>query len=120
MFSRKERFPRALFPSAIKTGRRFSSPHLSILVPDKKILPPGMNGYAVIVPKKIARLSVRRHQIKRRVLSALRNLLSAGQTLPPSLIVFPHSSASSVNYHDIKIELADLLSTINYSNKPIP
>ena len=102
MFPSKKRFPRALFLSAIKTGRRFSSQHFSVL------LPPTGEGYAVVVPKKIANLSVKRHQIKRRVLSALRTL-----HLPPALIVFPKSSVHSVSYQDIKLELDDILSKIH-------
>ena len=61
-------------------------------------------GYAVVVPKKVARLSVTRHRIKRRVLAALRTL-----SLPPALIVFPRASASSVSYKNIQAELASLL-----------
>lgn len=109
MFPSRERLSRELFPSAIKTGRRFSSPHLSVLIPKTGVLPVGKRGYAIIVPKKVAKLSVKRHQIKRRVLAALRTL-----QLPQTLIVFPNSSASSVSYQDIKTELADLLSKINH------
>lgn len=103
MFPSKKRFPRALFPSALKTGRRFSSQHLAILIPKEDLSGQG-EGYAVVVPKKIARLSVTRHKIKRRVLAALRELV-----LPRALIVFPKSSVSSVSYQDIKTELEKLI-----------
>ena len=76
-----------------------SSGHLSVVIPAEG------RGYAVIVPKKIARLSVMRHRIKRRILAALRTL-----ELPQALIVFPKSSVSSVSYQDIQTELAALLS----------
>lgn len=99
MFSSKKRLPRALFPSVIKTGRRFSSQNLDIILPKA-----GVQGYAVVVPKKIARLSVMRHKIKRRVLAALRTL-----NLPPALIIFPKSSASSVSYQDIRKELSKFI-----------
>lgn len=112
VFPNKKRFPRALFPSALKTGRRFSSPHLSIIVPKTGIPPLSAQGYAVVIPKKIAHLSVERHKIKRRILEALRTLPLTGQSLPPALIVFPKSSVSSVSYKDIQIELASLLSKI--------
>jgi len=82
----------------MKTGRRLSSAHMSILIPKEG------EGYAVVVPKKIARISAKRHQIKRRVLAALKAL-----RLPKALIVFPHSSVSSVSYQDIKEELANLI-----------
>jgi ribonuclease P protein component len=103
VFPSKKRFPRALFPSALKTGKRFLSPHLSV------ILPKIGEGYAVVVPKKVANLAVKRHQIKRRIFSALRGDVVA---LPPALIVFPKSSVSSVSYQDIKIEISELLSKI--------
>lgn len=76
-----------------------SSEHLSIVIPAEG------RGYAVVVSKKVARLSVTRHRIKRRVLAALRTL-----ELPYALIVFPRASASSVSYQDIQTELATLLS----------
>jgi len=102
VFPSKKRFPRTLFPSALKAGRRFSSQHLSV------VLPSVGEGYAVVVPKKITNLSVKRHQIKRRVLAALKTI-----SLPTALIVFPKSSISSVGYQDVKIELVDLLSKIH-------
>lgn len=110
MFPRRERLSRELIPSIIKSGRRFSSPHLSVLIPKNGVLPPKKRGYAVIIPKKAERLSVKRHAIKRRILAALRQL-----TLPPALIIFPYSSASSVSYQDIKNEIEELLSKINNS-----
>lgn len=76
-----------------------SSEHLSVVIPTEG------RGYAVVVSKKSARLSVTRHRIKRRILAALRTL-----KLPQALIVFPRASASSVSYQDIQTELATLLS----------
>lgn len=73
------------------------------------VIPKEARGYAVIVPKKVVRLSVGRHLLKRRVLEALRALPFP---LPPSLIVFPRRSASSVHYQDIVTELTALLSSI--------
>ena len=101
MFSRKERLPRAEFGTALKSQKRLSSPHFLILAPE------GVQGYAVVIPKKVIRLSSARHRLKRQILEALRTL-----PLPPSLIVFPRSTASSVNYQDIVLELGSLLSKI--------
>lgn len=61
-----------------------------------------------MVSKKIARLAVTRHRIKRRVLGVLRKL-----SLPPALIVFPRPSVDSVDYQDIETELSTLLSSIH-------
>lgn len=102
MFSRRERLPKALFPSALKTGRRISSPQFSVIVPE------AVHGYAVVVSKKVARLSVTRHRIKRQVLAALK----AAPVLPPALILFPQASVARMTYKDIKVEILHILSKI--------
>ncbi|MFH1178194.1 MAG: ribonuclease P protein component [bacterium] len=103
MFQRKKRFPRADFPTALRSGRRFTSPHFIVVVPKVS------DGYAVVVSKKTARLSVTRHKIKRKILAILRTL-----QLPKAMIVFPKPSLSSVHYRDMEKELSDLLSNIKY------
>lgn len=99
MFPRSKRLSREAFPTLSKGAKRLSSPHFNVTVSIKAL------GYAVVVSKKIARLSVTRHRIKRRVLAALRTF-----PLPPSLIIFPKASVSSVSYQDIQAELKKLLS----------
>jgi ribonuclease P protein component len=101
VFPHKKRFPRALFPSALKTGRRFSSVHFTIVIPKSG------EGYAVVIPKKIAKLSVTRHLIKRQITEALQKL-----PLPPAGIIFSHSSFDGVHYRDMEKELAELLSSV--------
>jgi len=110
VFSRRERLPRSKFPALLKHGRRFSSEHFTAVLSTIKdhVLPNGTYGYAVVVSKKVARLSVTRHLIKRRILHALKTL-----PLPKNLILFPQPSIVGVHYQDIKIELANLLSKIN-------
>lgn len=100
MFPRRKRLPRSAFPKALALGKRASSAHFLIFLPREA------KGYAVVVPKKVARLSVARHALKRRVLAALRSL----PTLPDGLIVFPKASAGSVSYQEVRQELAELLS----------
>jgi len=85
----------------LKTSRRLSSAHFLVLCPE------GVRGYAVVIPKKVVRLSSARHRLKRQILEALRAL-----PLPPALIVFPRSSVSGVHYQDIAKELSDLISQI--------
>ncbi|MCX6787915.1 MAG: ribonuclease P protein component [Candidatus Kaiserbacteria bacterium] len=102
MFPQRERLPRAKFPAALSSGRRLSSVNFSV------VLPKEAHGYAVIVSKKVARLSVTRHLIKRRVLVTLRALAPR----PPALIVFPKAPVSKMSVQDIKAELAVLLSKI--------
>ncbi|MHB1770057.1 MAG: ribonuclease P protein component [Minisyncoccota bacterium] len=106
MFPHQERLARATFPSVLAHGRRFSSTHFTALASEEE------KGYAVVVSKKSARLSVTRHRIKRRVLAALKTL-----PLPTSLILFPKSATSTMAYEDIKKELTDLLSKISHSRR---
>lgn len=72
------------------------------------IIPQKAKGYAVVVPKKIARLSVTRHRAKRRMLGILKTL-----ALPKALILFPKPSALRLEHSHMRAELADLLSKIH-------
>lgn len=101
MFPRKDRLPRSSFQEALKTGHRLSSPHFLLLSPT------GVRGYAVVIPKKVVRLSSERHRLKRQILEALRTL-----PLPLALVVFPRSSLRGVRYNDILEELRGLISNI--------
>lgn len=95
--------------SVIKGGQRLSSEHLTIVFSQEA------KGYAVVVSKKVARLSVTRHRIKRRIRAALKTM-----SLPPALVVFPKMSARSVRYQDIKAEIEKLLSkNIQHHNHPV-
>ena len=102
MFPRRRRFSRASFPAALSAGKRLSSANFTA------IIPAAATGYAVVVPKKIARLSVTRHRIKRQILSVLR----ATPLLPAALILFPRATVARMSYQDIQAELADILSKI--------
>ena len=73
------------------------------------IAPEKVNGYAIVVSKKTARLSVTRHRIKRRVAEALRGL-----ALPKALIIFPKASVALMPLPDIRAELAELVSKIRF------
>jgi ribonuclease P protein component len=102
VFPRPKRLNRAALSLALAAGRRVSSPHFSAVVPR------GVAGYAVIVPKKVARLSATRHRIKRRVREALR----AQRELPPGLILFPKAAVAEMTYAEVSGELTALLSKI--------
>ncbi|MEK7126437.1 MAG: ribonuclease P protein component [Patescibacteria group bacterium] len=101
MFPRRKRLSRPEFPSATKSGRRISSEHFTAVVPKDA------EGYAVVVSKKTARLSVTRHKIKRRVLEALRRLPSP---LPSSVVLYPRASVLDMGYDALQQELIRLLS----------
>jgi ribonuclease P protein component len=98
VFAQKQRLPRASIPDAIKTSKRLSTKHLTLLFPREG------RGYAVIVSKKTVRLANQRNSVKRRITSILRGL-----SLPPALIIFPKSSLIGVKYKDLAIELTEAL-----------
>ena len=100
MFPRQKRIARKDFDDALKGGRRVSSQNFKIVIP--KIA----RGYAVVVPNKVALLSVTRHKIKRRVLAALRSL----HALPTSAILLPQASVLDMRYDALQRELIKLLS----------
>jgi len=60
------------------------------------------------VSKKVARLSVTRHRLKRRVIAALRAL-----NLPPGLIVYPRATAGQLDSATMQGELEELLSKLS-------
>jgi ribonuclease P protein component len=99
VFPRRARLPKSAFTAPLR--KRSSSPHFSVAVPDRA------RGYAVVVSKKTARLSVTRHRLKRRVLGILRTL-----PLPPALIVYPRASVERLPAPELRAELAALLSKI--------
>ena len=105
VFPKQKRLSRAAFPHFLKDGRRLSSLNFSIIIPKKAEIPTKEQGYAVVVSKKVARLSVTRHRIKRQVLTALRTL-----PLPQTVILFPKASVAKMSYQDILAELTDLFS----------
>ena len=76
VFPRAKRLSRATLPVVLAKGKRLSSEHFGIVFSEIE------EGCAVVVSKKVARLSVTRHRIKRRVLEALRTL-----PLPSALVV---------------------------------
>ncbi|MFM2330679.1 MAG: Ribonuclease [Candidatus Parcubacteria bacterium] len=102
MFTRSKRLTREAFPHVLSRGRRVSTPHfLAVFSTDT-------TGYAVVVPKKVARLSVTRHKIKRRVLEAFRTL----STPESALLLFPKQAVAEMSYAEVREELDELLSKI--------
>ncbi len=90
-----------MFPATLSAGRRLSSAHFTAVSSEET------RGYAVVVPKKVARLSVTRHRLRRRTTEALRGL-----SLPHALILFPKASVLTLDPGSLRAELAALLSKI--------
>jgi len=57
-------------------------------------------GYAVVVSKQVARLSVTRHRLKRQISAVMR-----AHKLPSGLIVFARSGAPTLSFAQIREEL---------------
>lgn len=106
MFPRRNRILRKEFPSILTSGKKASSPHFTLIASG------GVTGYAVVVSKKVAKLAVTRHRIKRRVLSALRTLQASESNLPKTLIIFPKNSVSAMPFKQVTKELVEVLSKI--------
>ncbi len=98
---RSSRLSRSSFAEVGKRGKRLSSAHFSLTLSSTT------PGYAVVVSKKVAKLAVARHKLKRKVTAALSSL-----TLPPGLIVYPKVSAGTLSVAEIKKELSSVLSKI--------
>jgi RNase P protein component len=103
VFPRAQRFPRSGFSTALRLAKKVSSTHFSVIVPHTGL------GYAVVVPKKVARLSITRHKVKRHTLEAMKTL-----RLPPAAIIFPHASVAKMRYDEVVRDLATLFSKLNH------
>lgn len=100
MLPHSHRLPRAGFEQM--TGlKRSASRHFSI----SYIESAPIGGFAVIVSKKVAKSSVERHQLKRRVREIIRSWAEKGRVL----IVFARSGATNLPYSEIEAELTPLL-----------
>jgi ribonuclease P protein component len=94
MFPRQARLAREDFPAALKGGRRLNTEHFSIVFSHTT------RGYAVVVAKEVARLSVTRHRLKRQINAALRAC-----ELPSGLIVFARKGAPTLSPAALRAEI---------------
>lgn len=101
MLPRARRLPRASFPLAAAGPLRAASTHLSLSASN------AVAGYAVVVSKKVARRSVDRHRLKRRLFSLLR-----GGRLPSALVVYARKGAAELPFPALKEELRALLAKV--------
>jgi ribonuclease P protein component len=94
MFPRRSRLSREAFPRVLKSGVRITLPHLSLAVSREVV------GYAVVVPKQVARLSTTRHRLKRQITACLRT-----HKLPMGLVVFARAGLSQLPPAEMRAEL---------------
>jgi ribonuclease P protein component len=85
-----------------RSAKRGSTPHFSV------ICSPQGAGSAVVVSKKVAKSSVQRHLIKRRV----REVLAPWCADSCGIIVYARAGASALPYTEIQSELSQLLQRI--------
>lgn len=87
--------------AAAATGRRATSAHFSVTI--RKTQQTG--GVAAVISKKVAKKSVDRHFLKRRILEILRP-----HTFPTlSLIVYARAGAPTLPFQALKQELSELV-----------
>jgi ribonuclease P protein component len=102
MLPKSFRLTRQDFPDT-RVLKRVTSPHFSISYG------PSLNGgIAVVISKKVARLAVSRHLLKRRILAVLRPYVS--DTLV--LVVHTRTGASAIPFPELKEELLSLVRSI--------
>ncbi len=99
MLPKAKRLSRAAFATAGR-GHRAASEHFSVTV-----MPSIEGRAAAVVSKKVARTSVARHQLKRRILTAIRPHIRSGR----SFVIYARAGGPSLPYQKIADELNRLL-----------
>lgn len=102
MLPKSLRLTRQDFPDT-RSLKRVTSPHFSVSYGDA---PKG--GVAVVVSKKVARLAVSRHLLKRRVLAILRPYASEKRLL----VVHARAGAGTLPSPELKEELLSLVRSV--------
>lgn len=103
MLPRNMRLSRAHFASSNPRGpeKRLVSSHFSVSLRTVA----GNGGCAVVISKKVAKLSVSRHLLKRRVLAVIRPYCTKDR----SLIIYARPGAAALSFGALKDELSSLL-----------
>ncbi len=96
----RHRLSRHTFPKAHE-GSRLASPHFSVNWGSSPLL----GGCAVVVPKKVARRSVDRHLLKRRVLEILRPWSAHDRFI----VVYARTGSASLSFTVLTKEITGLL-----------
>lgn len=100
MLPRRNRLSREGFDS-LSNARRYSSKHFSVAVSKSTQI----QGFGVVVSKKVSRLSVGRHLIKRRIYSVLKDFGATNS----ALIVYVRPGAEKLPFSTLRAELTELL-----------
>lgn len=103
MLPRSRRVPRVLF--AHGRGRRLESTHFSVTLSPLPKAHPGDGRATAVVSKKVARRSVDRHLLKRRMLAILMKAYIPGNVT----IVYARAGSAALPYRTLAAELTHLL-----------
>jgi ribonuclease P protein component len=102
MLPKKLRLTRQTFPDT-RGLKRASSIHFSVSYGDSS-----KGGIAVVISKKVARLAVSRHLLKRRVLAVARPFVSGNFVM----VIHTRAGAADIPFTELKNELISLLRSI--------
>ena len=100
MIPRSMRLSRAHF-APLGPETRAASPHFSLSVREA----PQNGGCATVISKKVAKLSVSRHLLKRRMLSVMKPYCTKDR----AVIVYARPGAAALPYPALAAELSELL-----------
>ncbi len=103
MLPRAKRLSRAGF-GTVATGKRAISAHFSVTYTKS-----AEGRAAAVVSKKVAKRSVDRHLLKRRILAALASRIAPGR----SFIVYARAGSPALPYRELTLELERLLDSLS-------
>jgi ribonuclease P protein component len=102
MLPKKLRLTRETFPDT-RGLKRASSAHFSVSYGDS-----AKGGVAVVISKKVAKLAVSRHLLKRRILSVARPFVNGKHVI----VIHTRPGAAGIPFTELKNELISLLGSI--------
>lgn len=100
MLPRRSRLSREGFDSIMRS-RRYSSPHFSLSIQENGLY----SGLGIVISKKVAKLAVSRHLLKRRISS----VLAPFYTDTRAIAVFAKPGSKELPFPELKTELLGLL-----------
>jgi ribonuclease P protein component len=111
MFPRSLRLSRAGFENSRRLPRT-ATPHFSLSYGRL----PNAAGIGIIVPKKVAKSSVERHLLKRRIREIIREASKLQKLSGATLIVTARKGASTLHINELKDELSGAIKAILLEN----
>jgi ribonuclease P protein component len=107
MLGKSQRLSRTAFSTAFRSGRRYQSPHLTLIH-----APAAHFAGAVVVGKKVAKSAVTRNRVRRRLTAALRESSVITQN-PGAFIMITKPGAANISSRVLRAELQALLARVD-------